>query len=203
MTNVINLNEIVDLILERVPTLSRADIEDVVSSMIGKPIDTPSLDPLVTSGLVQESDDANGGGSSDQDDSEVSDVRFPESFRCIYDPVDEKYSVCNPIVSTPAGNITAESDSIDVGTWYCKVSLSNGTYSAEIVSSDHADDDTIVVVPLFEITNDDGIHQFHVGTIVIGVKGREYISGDDTNVRFTEVTSGSNKGKIKIDVYYK
>lgn len=44
--------------------------------------------------------------------------------------------------------------------------------------------------------------QYHVGTIVVR-SGNEYIPGDDTNIVFTPVTSGTNKGKIKIDVYYK
>lgn len=129
--------------------------------------------------------------------------QYPESFRCIYDPYSETYKIMNPIVCTPSGQINATgAENLSVGSYYCKVSNENGTFSAEITDSSDTDENTVVVVPIADITANDGIHQKHIGTIIVAGSGKEYIAGDDTNIVFSEVVEGNDKGRIKIDVYY-
>lgn len=129
--------------------------------------------------------------------------QYPESFRCIYDPDSNTYKILNPIVCTPSGQINATgADNLSAGSYYCKISKESETYSAEITNSSETDENTVVIVPIADITENDGIHQKHIGTIIVA-RPKEYIPGEDTNIVFTEVTSGENKGKIKVDVYYK
>ena len=129
--------------------------------------------------------------------------QYPESFRCIYDPDSKTYKILNPIVCTPSGQINATgADNLSAGSYYCKVSNESGTFSAEITDSSDTDENTVVIVPIADITENDGIHQKHIGTIIVAGSGKEYIAGDNTNIVFTNVESGTDKGKIKIDVYY-
>lgn len=130
--------------------------------------------------------------------------QYPESFRCIYDPYSETYKIMNPIVCTPSGQINATgAENLSVGSYYCKVSNKNGTFSAEITDSSDTDEKTVVIVPIADITENDGIYQKHIGTIIVAGSGKEYVAGNDTNIVFTPVQSGANKGKIMVDVYYK
>lgn len=63
------------------------------------------------------------------------------------------------------------------------------------------------VVPICSIDSEGKVTQYHVGAVVASKagSGAEYIAGDDTNIVFTPETddSGSETGKIKVDVYYK
>ena len=157
-------------------------------------------------GLVaaqEEAQQAGVGGGGEGADTPGS-VQYPESFRCIYDPESETYKILNPIVCTPSGQINATgADNLSTGSYYCKVSNESGTFSAEITDSSDTDENTVVIVPIADITENDGIHQKHIGTIIVAGSGKEYIAGNDTNIVFTPVQSGANKGKIMIDVYYK
>ena len=141
------------------------------------------------------------GGSSVEERPEFED--WPEAFRVVYDLEEETYKIENPIVCTPSGQINATgADNLSAGSYYCKISNEDGTFSAEITDSSETDENTVVIVPIADITENDGIHQKHIGTIIVAGSGKEYIAGDDTNIVFTEVKEGSNKGKIKVDVYY-
>lgn len=179
-----------------------ADLESQLRSLsIIKPV-IPTDQQEETAELSRDfSSDHVYGGSNVEERPEFED--WPEAFRVVYDLEEETYKIENPIVCTPSGQINATgADNLSAGSYYCKVSNESGTFSAEITDSSDTDENTVVIVPIADITENDGIHQKHIGTIIVN-ESKEYIEGDDTNIVFTPVTSGSNKGKIKIDVYYK
>lgn len=123
------------------------------------------------------------------------------AFTCVYDEIAKTYKILNPIVCTPSGRINATgSDNLSAGSYYCKISNEDGTFSAEITDSSDTDENTVVIVPIADITENDEIHQKHIGTIIVAGSGKEYIAGDDTNIVFTP---DETTGKTKIDVYYK
>ena len=56
-------------------------------------------------------------------------------------------------------------------------------------------------VPVARFSSDgkEVVAQYVVGCLYIYYP---YVPGDDTNIVFTPVTSGADKGKVKVDVYY-
>lgn len=134
------------------------------------------------------------------------------SFSAIKD-ASGSFQLFEPLVATPAGMILAKYNLSDVGTYYCHVVAGKEqSYRAYVdaqssVTNLGEGEVEVVTTKICRLErNDDGDlvvkDQYHVGTIVVR-SGNEYIPGDDTNIVFTPVTSGTNKGKIKIDVYYK
>ena len=134
------------------------------------------------------------------------------SFSVIKD-ASGSFQLFEPLVATPAGMILAKYNLSDAGTYYCHVVAGKGQpYRAYVdaqssVTNLGEGEVEVVTTKICRLErNDDGDlvvkDQYHVGTIVVR-SGNEYIPGDDTNIVFTPVTSGTNKGKIKIDVYYK
>lgn len=134
------------------------------------------------------------------------------SFSVIKD-ASGSFQLFEPLVATPVGMILAKYNLSDAGTYYCHVVAREGqSYRAYIdaqssVTNLGEGEVEVVTTKICRLErNDDGDlvvrDQYHVGTIVVR-SGNEYIPGDDTNIVFTPVTSGTNKGKIKIDVYYK
>lgn len=134
-----------------------------------------------------------GGGGADTSGS----GQYPESFRCIYDPVSKTYNILNPIVCTSSGQINATgAENLSAGSYYCKVSNENGTFSAEITDSSDTDENTVVVVPIADITANDGIHQKHIGTIILSGGGSAVSTKAAFDLEVTKSSTGSKTGKI-------
>lgn len=149
-------------------------------------------------GLYQENEGGRGTGAQNDLISQQA-----SAFTCVYDEIAKTYKILNPIVCTPSGPITATgADNLSTGSYYCKVSNEGGVFSAEITDSSETDENTVVIVPIADITANDGIHQKHIGTIIVQNTQKDYIAGEHTNIVFTPVTTGENKGKIMIDVFY-
>lgn len=131
------------------------------------------------------------------------------SFQAYWDVQLKQFKVFRPKVVDPSGNEIAVTESVlSRGTYVCEIKKNKTTnvYTAEIKLSDAVvpSDETVTVVKLFKI-EDGKVEQYHVGEIILSGSGcaGDYIPGNDTNIVFTEITDGENKGKIKIDVYYK
>lgn len=146
--------------------------------------------------------------------------QYPESFRCIYNPDSGTYKIMNPIVCTPSGQINATgAENLSVGIYYCKVSNKSGTFSAEITDSSDTDENTVVIIPIANITKNDGIHQKHIGAIIVSngvsVQGNaegdtkkyglkfKFESEDDSNVKVSTSIGEDGVVVIKFGVYYK
>lgn len=203
----VDIESLVLRIISTAPSLSRTEVESIVRDIVSANVQSPFVAETVSQNAEAIEAAASAGesaGATSNPDERAHYPYYPESFRCVQDPVTNVYSIINPIVCTPSGQITATgADNLSTGNYYCKVSNENGTFSAEITDSTETDDNTIVIVPIADITENDGIHQKHIGTIIVAGSGKEYVAGSDTNIVFSEVASGENKGRIKIDVYYK
>lgn len=185
------------------PGITPSELRDAMNFHTRSPGRANALGTVESLVVAQEGVQQSGFGGGEGADTSGS-GQYPESFRCIYDPVSKTYNILNPIVCTSSGQINATgAKNLSAGSYYCKVSNENGTFSAEITDSSDTDENTVVIVPIADITEDDGIHQKHIGTIIVAGSGKEYVAGNDTNIVFTPVQSGANEGKIMVDVYYK
>ena len=204
----VDIESLVLRIMSTESSLSRTEVESIVRDIVSANVQSPFVAETVSQNAeaieAAASVEESAAGETSNSDERGHYPYYPESFRCVQDPVTNVYSIINPIVCTPSGKIMATgADNLSTGNYYCKVSNENGTFSAEITDSTETDDNTIVIVPIADITENDGIHQKHIGTIIVAGSGKEYVAGSDTNIVFSEVASGENKGRIKIDVYYK
>lgn len=186
------------------PGITPSELRDAMNFHTRSPVIAKALgtNECLVAAQEEAQQEAGVGGGGEGADTPGS-GQYPESFRCIYDPYSNTYKIMNPIVCTPSGQINATgADNLSAGSYYCKVSNGSGTFSAEITDSSDTDENTVVIVPIADITENDGIHQKHIGTIIVAGSGKEYVAGNDTNIVFTPVQSGANMGKIKVDVYY-
>ena len=154
-------------ILSNNPGISASELRDAVNFHMRSPGIANALGKHEGAIVAEDAVDAAGLGGGEGADSPGS-GSWPEAFRVIYDPDSKSYKVQNPIVCTPSGQITASNASgLSTGTYYCKVTRNKSTYAASITTSSSTETGTVVVVPIAEITENDGIHQFHVGTITV------------------------------------
>ena len=162
------------------------------------------LTTLMTSQLAISTAGESGGGDSGGGDMTVPRIA---SFQAYWDVQGKQFKVFSPKVVAPSGSEIAVTETVlSRGTYVCEIKNNKTTnaYTASIKLTDAVvpSDETVTVVKLFKI-EDGKVEQYHVGTIIVPESGKEYIAGEDTNIVFSNVTEGSDKGKIKIDVYYK
>lgn len=213
--------DLVSQILSNNPGISVSELRDAVNFHMRSPGIANALGRHEGAVVAEDAVAAAGLGGGEGADPPGS-GSWPEAFRVIYDPDSKSYKVQDPIVCTPSGQITATgANGLSAGTYYCKVTRNKNTYSASVTTSASTGTDTVVVVPIAEITENDGIHQQHLGTIIVsgeyhtltvkhpdGTEDEYEIAADD-DITINESDGDSNKfisdvelkledGKLKI-----
>lgn len=131
------------------------------------------------------------------------------SFSLYWDVATKAWKCHEPLVLKPDGtavSVQEPQNGYGNGTYYLHVEKNYATnaYTAEIkAGGSTGSSDEIAVIRLFTIADtEEGTVQYHTGVYSIRSDDNPFIPGDDTFIKFTPVTSGANKGKIKVDVYY-
>lgn len=178
------------------PGITPSELRDAMNFHTRSPGRANALGTVESLVVAQEGVQQSGFGGGEGADTSGS-GQYPESFRCIYDPVSKTYNILNPIVCTSSGQINATgAENLSAGSYYCKVSNENGTFSAEITDSSDTDENTVVVVPIADITANDGIHQKHIGTIILSGGGSAVSTKAAFDLEVTESSAGTKTGKI-------
>lgn len=131
------------------------------------------------------------------------------SFSLYWDVASKAWKCHEPLVLKPDGSSVSVKEpegGYGNGAYYLHVKQDADTkaYTAEIKAGGSTGSaDEIAVIKLFTIADtEEGTVQCHTGCVMLSSGQCDFIPGDDTNIVFTKVVSGANKGKIKIDVYY-
>lgn len=178
------------------PGITPSELRDAMNFHTRSPGRANALGTVESLVVAQEGVQQSGFGGGEGADTSGS-GQYPESFRCIYDPVSKTYNILNPIVCTPSGQINATgAENLSGGSYYCKVSNESGTFLAEITDSSDTDENTVVIVPIVDITENDGIHQKHIGTIILPGGGSAVSTKAAFDLEVSESSTGTKTGKI-------
>ena len=103
------------------------------------------------------------------------------SFSVYWDDTSKAYMLHNPLVYVQGSPVAvAAEDRLAEGTYFCNITESDGTYTAEV--KDSQDDKALASIKICEIA-DNKVTQYHVGAIVCDIIGSklEIKKKDDTS----------------------